>query len=595
MDDPAVELSPGMFGGAARLACLALGLLAGCVSAPRGASHDPTLESLAQAGYDVYFLEFADGGGSTYSPALARARHRLQTEPPDRVIVASLGWGIDRATVYSAYLDFLDLFREATRDAGLGHEAGRDTVVLCVAWDSSQTGFRKFFNDLLPFHMASDVLAFVPDKLFFPVSFWSKAVQADRIGYFGLPNHMRDLFAGCYEDGVGPPVYSIGHSFGCRVFNRMLTRVRQERERGNWASAPGEHWSDHLAGSLMVLPAIARRDLEVPDDFPTVVVQSRHDHANAFLFPLANVVLNTSVGTMADREFTHVEAREGEEEGEPSWRRRLLADAVATPIFAFAVPLLYLPASYAIEQGRGVQDDGLDHAMHTLAHLPLVEIPVRELGAAVGKPWGRRKGALDLGLLTESVANDYGLLDVPGQEPIALTYAELEAGAELQDGLVLVDASDQLNESYFFGLDLSNRLVNYTVGWLDPVGAHNAVQADEVFELLRRIVTRPGAEDERREELWELRRAELAATRAVDRAEWERDAFLARHGIGGGVVITEASFDNPTAGIAFELYEAGVADARSRRDALRRASAELAAARAERADDVESAVAGTTP
>jgi hypothetical protein len=112
--------------------------------------------------------------------------------------------------------------------------------------------------------------------------------------------------------------------------------------------------------------------------------------------------------------------------------------------------------------------------MDTLAQLPLVEISVDGLGRLVGKevPWGRRsKGFFTLGSIHEGM----GRLSPPlalYPDPKVYDPRDLDALESVPSGVFVVDASELINEGSF-GQDLSNPLVDYTLGWLDPLGAHS--------------------------------------------------------------------------------------------------------------------------
>ena len=49
-------------------------------------------------------------------------------------------------------------------------------------------------------------------------------------------------------------------------------------------------------------------------------------------------------------------------------------------------------------------------------------------------------------------------------------------------GVFVVDASDIITEGSF-GQDLSNPLVDYTLGWIDPIGAHSDYTDPESIAL----------------------------------------------------------------------------------------------------------------
>jgi hypothetical protein len=54
----------------------------------------------------------------------------------------------------------------------------------------------------------------------------------------------------------------------------------------------------------------------------------------------------------------------------------------------------------------------------------------------------------------------------------------------------VVDSSDIIKRGTF-GLDYSKPLVDYSLGWLDPLGAHSDYKNPEVLELLRWFANPP--------------------------------------------------------------------------------------------------------
>jgi len=416
------------------------------------------------------------------------------------------------------------------------------TAFIAIGWDSSQTGFRKLFGDLSPFPVLAATLAFVPDTLLFPISFWSKAALADRIGYGGLRTALNDIFGSAYPEGRGhPDLYLLGHSFGTRVLSGLM----QDRlallpvEGEPFRSAP---W---VRGAAMIQPAAALPNLHRQADYPVLVTQSRHDHANGALFPLANLVANTysftsfegifrhrvlpvlsaPVGATADATVDATNRVTGlripdptPEHPEQLWdpfgldalRRpydhaifvleRGLAEGVSVP-FALLYSAVTTPVNYVYGQMLGIVRNPLDHVMHTLAQLPLVEIPVHGLGRLIGRDvaWGARsKGFLELGLLSESAGR---VFVEPWAAPRDLPVFSLQAferlptqdcGLPVCEGVFFVDASPIVRTG-IFGASLERPLVDWTLGWLDPIGAHADYRNPAVVELMgRAVLTGPG-------------------------------------------------------------------------------------------------------
>jgi hypothetical protein len=438
-----------------------------------------------------------------------------------RIIIFSYGWGHDAEASYADYRAML-----AAIDANLpaGHVRPR-AAVIGVGWDSSQTGFRKLFNAIIPLPGLANTLAWPLDTAFFPISFWSKAAQADRIGFGGLRTTLNDIFS-VYGDGdPHPEIYLIGHSFGTRIISGLMKQSLGPVD----VSSNSFRSASHVRGALLFQPALVGANLDQEAGYPILVTMSEHDHAVGFLYPVANLPLNafgftvfealvqrlliqpvqrgvesvqrgvkTTASTVggvitaplpgsgpkspmqdeeseAPAEESDLEPREPE--GSMVQRtarkgRRTLGELLALPV-NLAFTLVTLPLDYLYIQGEGLVTHPVDHVMDTLAQVPLVEIPVDGLGRLLGKevPWGRRtKGLFTLGSIHEGM----GRLSPPlalYRDPEVYSPAELDALESVPRGVFVVDASELIDQGSFGSL--SNPLVDYTLGWLDPLGAHS--------------------------------------------------------------------------------------------------------------------------
>jgi hypothetical protein len=440
-----------------------------------------------------------------------RGRHDIE-----RLILLSHGWANDAEVSYETYrgmvADLLDS----------GDAAGPSSVVIGIGWDSSQTGFRKLANNLIPFPVLASWLAFLPDAVIFPISFWSKAAQADRIGYGGLRTALNEIFDAAYPEPRTPPeVVLIGHSFGARIVSGLM---KEELALARVRAEPF-HARDRVRGALLFQPALSLPNLHRDADYPILVTQSRHDHANGFLFPLANVVVNaysfTSFeGLLRARVFGVVSdtLERGADAVLPEVQlplpglelpvpplvnrpyelfERGMAEIASVP-FALAYSAVTTPFNYAVAQGRGLLRNPIDHTMDTLAQLPVVEVLVDGASILAKREvaWGvRSKGFLDLGLLNESPGR---LLVAPYRAPREFPVVSeplpgagtpipiAACGGRHCRGLIFVDASDRI-ELGSFGLSLENRWVDYTLGWLDPIGAHTDYRKPEMIELMLQV------------------------------------------------------------------------------------------------------------
>lgn len=485
-------------------------------------AEEPELHGFYQLSFDRY-------GRLTNPYELDIAVAELHAHPEvERIAIVAYGWDNDGEASLGAY--------DALLHGILEQLPGR-TAVIGIAWDSSQTGIRKLLNDLVPLPVVADSIAAVPDRVLFPLSFWSKAAMADRIGFGGLRGALNELFGKAYPEGMRhPDLYLIGHSFGTRILCALLTDKLGIQKVGAapFASQP------HVRGALLIQPALAAANLPPDPTFPIMITQSEHDHANGFLFPIANVIVNAYSFTATEaviqqRLFAPVEktaksAAKGagnvlgrrsdeatipaeEPEQKPGTARRILRP-LQFPAQAYratkrtssellGIPgaalfsLVAAPVQYAYAQGVGLATHPVDHVMDTLAQLPGVEVAVSLTGQALGRevPWGRRsKGFLALGGLHESLGR-LATPAWPGKTPYAwYTLKTLEAapqaGADCAlpscTGVLLVDVSDDVGGGWYG--DLRNPWINGTVGWLDPIGTHSVYADPQIVGLLTRLI-----------------------------------------------------------------------------------------------------------
>lgn len=453
-----------------------------------------------------------------------------------RVLIISYGWANDGESSYGIYRELVrDLLPEPTDGSSYPK-----AVVIGVGWDSSQTGVRKLANDLIPFPVLASWLAFIPDSLLFPISFWSKAAMADRIGYGGLRIELNKIFETVYpDDGSGksphPEIVLIGHSFGTRIASGLM------KEELALADVSSEAFSSakHVSAAILIQPALVLSNLHRNAEYPVLITQSRHDHANGFLFPAANLAVNaysfTSFEAIARHRVFGVVTDEVKHRTSqaaqlvfPGYSKPTTNESQGEFLGGFSIPaphmadnpfelfqagmaevasipfsLLYstitTPIYYAGTQARGLWAGPHNHVMNTLAQLPVVEILVDFAGDLAKRkiPWGSRsKGFLDFGLLNESSGR---LFVKPFTEPEHLPVVAFDdladgktppgLGCLLSEckGLIFVDASTVIDKG-IFGLSLENRAVDYTFGWLDPIGSHANYRNPEVVKLMSRFL-----------------------------------------------------------------------------------------------------------
>jgi pimeloyl-ACP methyl ester carboxylesterase len=480
----------------------------------------------------LYLLSFNRWGDLENPAERSFAINELREHPEvDQIVLFSYGWANDGEASYATYRSTLE---EIISHIPPRPDAGR-TAIIAVAWDSSQTGFRKLFNDILPLPGVADALAWLPDKILFPISFWSKAAQADRIGYGGLRSAMNQIFEAVYRDGRDPPeIFLIGHSFGTRILSGLM------RERLGPVAVRSERFvgAEHVRGAVLLQPALAYANLDTDANYPVLATMSAHDSANGLLFPIANIPFNTFSFTMFEallrkqvlepldrgvgatmgrvtgvvtaplprraKQVEETPGAESEPEAEKPKRlsrarylaRRTLAEIISIPA-SLAFSLISAPVTYAYTQVRGLVTRPFGHIMDSLAVIPVVQIPVRALDGALGREvrWGQRsKGIFTIGVFHESVGRMIVPLMRRQQVPL---YSAAEIGAFDRDdsacglptceGIFVVDATRIVREGGF-GENLETPLVDFTIGWLDLIGAHGDYKNEDVVDLMARVI-----------------------------------------------------------------------------------------------------------
>ena len=512
--------SPGV-----RALLLALVIAASCLAAPLHA--EPKENAGGAPRPKIFVLSFNRWGDIANPAEVDLVKHELANDSSiERIIIFSYGWLNDGESSYATYYGLVD---DMYRHLKPGEVRPR-VAVIAVGWDSAQSGFRKLLNDLVPFPALASLTAAVPDMLLYPLSFWSKAATADRIGFGGLRTSLNEIFDFAYPGGKGTPdIFLSGHSFGTRIISQLM----QDRIAGIAVHAAPFVGAAHVRGAVLLQPAISQTGLQRSAEYPILITQSAHDHAVGTMFPIANFLVNTSIFTSFEAMFRYqffdvagqatdrISAADQAihdqidsaivvpETGVGSAVRSVVratgrggylvlrgaAEIVSIP-FALASGIAVTPINYVYVQSVGLLTNPVDHVMDTFAQLPLLEIPTAWASQATDRSvaWGRRgKGFLNLGALNESVGRLYTpamIGDLPDGQSQIYTLQDLRTARDTQacglprcKGILLLDATDIIDVGSF-GLSLNDPLVDYTLGWLDPLGSHLDYRNEHVARVI---------------------------------------------------------------------------------------------------------------
>ena len=491
-----------MLHGRVVIAAICLGIFAGCATVP-------TLDSRVQESADFapYLFVFSfDRDGQLVNPLeLHRAIDRLKSSHIKKILILSYGWANESVDANQTYASHLRKYLRKGQDPdGLlqltpeENESFQDWMIIGVAWDSSLLGFTRFFADLIPSPLLGNTLAVIPDIILFPLSFWSKASLADRIGFGGLKDTLDTLLdRGGAKDNL-PNIYAIGHSFGGRVISGLL-----QSRQGEVPISETFRYLHRVRGALLIQPALVNLNLprggphpgpQAEREFPVIVTQSRHDHGNGFLFPIGNLPLNSYTATATEGVLSEFLG--------PCLRRTHLSNAKKGFVDFLRIPgsalytIIATPIHYVWEQVGQIRNRHVHYIPETLAQLPGAEIIVWGIDRGIMRPlgaqqfWGdKHKGAFSLGSLNESSARLYSpplFANTQAEIHSIETFLSLEKMSH--SNIIYVDVSDAVSEG-IFGVSYTNPAIDFTLGWIDPVGSHFKYHNKAVYKIMDRLLT----------------------------------------------------------------------------------------------------------
>jgi len=420
--------------------------------------------------------------------------------PITNIVLLSYGWSHDIDTGEFDYYDDLAAYDSYITNRFRNEKSLNDqTAVICVSWHSDTSAFGKAVGDLLPGTRLPALISAPVAMVFFPLSVWSKTALADKIGYGDLSRSLGYIYEHCYAHSSNKPnIYMIGHSFGCRILSGAIReklpprlplspfkvkdavansankrRLLQEREL---------QYTNYIKGALFVLPALTEANLPNEPHFPLLVIQSRHDHLNSVLFPIASILFSGYISSEYLPKADNWMYREEKPPG--AWDFYFVQPYIDLKNF-IKVTLLSAPswpASYIAGQYKELSSPDnwtlkVNYLTDTLGQLPVIDIPIQEL---VGNN-SYHKGLFNLGEWNESAAR------IGSQSPVPLnSITSTNDGSlylHITNGVQYLNAQDVANQSVywdkieydtkFLSRDIFYHVPCGFVSWLDPIGSHD--------------------------------------------------------------------------------------------------------------------------
>jgi hypothetical protein len=466
--------------------------------------------------HGLYALEYDSDGNLTNPLEVTRAIDDLKNGAYKKILIVSTGWGHRKDVAIQDYLHLIYSYLQAVENDFKDDEYCnlrphitdkqkdilKDWAIILVAWDSQATGINGTVRDVFPINSLSNFVTAIPEYGLFPLTYWSKAKLADMIGLNGLRQTIRHIVTSVYgEDPKGQPgIYVIGHSFGARVVNALM---QQQREVFSFLRIDNSKLN--FKAALYILPAISninimmlennkhesQASLPIESDIPVVVVQSRYDHGNSFLYPIANMISKSFCYTSYEMGLSGLKA-----DNTKADVIRYFVNLLEIPLCAINTALLEV-FDYPYGIFKQVTTRHINIIPDTLAQIPIVQQLVRGLSYLLDEnfgtnlEWGQyHKGFLELGVLTTESAARIGVPNHP--EPVSLDCLIGEKNGEgcrfdMKNNIRIVDASKYLSRSWA-GYDMSNPFFDATLGWVDPIGSHTTFDNSYIFKLIHNFL-----------------------------------------------------------------------------------------------------------
>ena len=392
----------------------------------------------------VYFLNFDREGFFRNPSEIIRAER--ESNSFKKVLILSLGWVHNQTEgpesynkLLQGYLNYIKRKHNHSCNSNVDKKTclPKDWAVFCILWESDTGSFERFLGDMLPMPYLAKAISYIPDKLTIPLSFWSKSNLAERIGHSDLSDIM-EVFSDDFEKkhNIKPSLYLVGHSFGARILSAFA------RQNLGMIKSKGFKYPAQIKGAVFIQPALV--ELNLPEAcesqlirsnlkdlmqkrcqsnilFPVVVTQSENDYANRFLFPLANIPLNSYTfsgieGNILQNRYSNL-----------TTLGRAISDFLRIPAIAWSG--VATPVNYTYTQAYEI-------VTRKFAYL-LDSVPF--LGN------NQHKGIFNLGAINESAASTLapvlGSIELPRIEKIN-NFAGISS---INDPILYIDASSEVN------------------------------------------------------------------------------------------------------------------------------------------------------
>ena len=430
----------------------------------------------------VYFLEFDRQGNLVNPTEVIRAAKDIKERGDKKILLLSFGWMNSRDKARETYTEFIKDYQEKLKIPALNGWS-----IFCVSWDSSTKVFSSIGQDLLIVQNVTAIVGGLLDILLTPLTFWSKASLARKIGHGDLKEAIEYVVEKAYpvkDLRQNLEIHLVAHSFGGIIMSKFADSGMESFK-----------YRTFLRSSVLILPAMISWNIPTSPE-RIVIIQSKYDHANSFLYPIANLLLNTLA-------IDSARATLGGDFGRSGPRKESVSVSVAKDIGAlpigFVWSLVITPINYLVAQAHEIASRNVNYIPDTLSQLPGTEVLIDGLDSILPKEnnWGKRnKGLFNMGATAESVTrtpswtnrSDDGFNFGRETSGIIDIKTLLNRTGPFPRKLTYIDASEVIDGISWADVDMGTPIVDYTIGWLDPIGAHTDYHQLEVYQIIHRVL-----------------------------------------------------------------------------------------------------------